>query len=121
MAVSSQACLFVKAIGAIASYAVSRNVAHARLTQCDAAPHDSGYLQPEALLESVQMKGRGGTVLMPGIRLLEEATDFPIDGPVLVVTDGECDVLRIEREHAFLVPQGCRISFPRREPVFSFS
>lgn len=110
-----------KAIGAIASYAMSRDVAHVRLVQCDATPHDSGYLQPEALLERVQMKGRGGTVLMPGIRLLEEAADFPKDGPVLVITDGECDLLRIKREHAFLVPQGCRITFPHRGPVFSFS
>ncbi len=34
---------------------------------------DAGFVEPEALLERVQVKGRGGTVLMPGIRLLEEA------------------------------------------------
>jgi len=58
---------------------------------------------------------------MPGIRMLEDATDFPKDGPILVITDGECDVLRIKREHAFLVPQGCRIAFPHRGPIFNFS
>lgn len=109
-----------KAIGAIASYAMSRDVSYVRLIQCDAAPHDSGYLQPEALLDRVRMVGRGGTVLMPGIRMLEDAEDFPKDGPVLVITDGACDVLRIKREHAFLVPGGCRISFPHRGPVFTF-
>ena len=28
------------------------------------------------------------------------------DGPILVITDGECDVLRVRREHAFLIPRG---------------
>ncbi|MEM7423961.1 MAG: VWA-like domain-containing protein, partial [Pseudomonadota bacterium] len=91
-----------KAIGAIASYAMSRDAAYVRLIQCDAAPYDSGYLQPEDLLHRIQVRGRGGTVLMPGIRLLEEAADFPSDGPVLVITDGICDVLKIRRQHAFL-------------------
>ncbi|MGB1027612.1 MAG: VWA-like domain-containing protein, partial [Rhodospirillaceae bacterium] len=109
------------AIGAIVSYAMSRDVGHVRLVQCDAAPHDAGYVEPEALLDRIEMRGRGGTVLMPGIHLLEQATDFPKDGPILVITDGACDVLRIKRDHAFLLPKGRRIAFPHRGPVFSFS
>lgn len=38
-----------KAIGAIASYATSRDVAHVHPIQCDAPRHDSGYLQPSTL------------------------------------------------------------------------
>jgi len=110
-----------KAIGAIASYAMSRDASYVRLIQCDAAAYDSGYLPPEALLDCIQVKGRGGTVLMPGIRMLEEAEDFPKNGPVLVITDGMCDALKIKREHAFLVPKGCRITFPHRGPVFNFA
>ena len=80
-----------KALGAIASYAMSRDVPFVRLIQCDAAAHDAGYVAPEELLERVQVRGRGGTVLMPGIRLLEQASDFPKDGPILIITDGYCE------------------------------
>ena len=30
----------------------------------------------------------GGTVLQPGVDLLEAAEDFPKDGPILIITDG---------------------------------
>lgn len=52
------------------------------------------------------------------MRLLENARDFPADGPILVITDAECDVVRVRREHAFLVPAGARLSFTPRGPVF---
>ena len=71
--------------------------------------------------KNVQVKGRGGTVLMPGIRMLEEAEDFPKDGPILVITDGACDPLRIRREHAFLLAAGGRLPFQPKGPVFHFT
>ena len=107
-----------KAVGAIASYAMSREVAFVRLVQCDAAPHDAGYVRPEELLDRVQIKGRGGTVLMPGIKLLEEAKDFPKDGPILLITDGYCDRLTIHRDHAILLADGGRLTQPVTGPVF---
>ncbi|XWN31412.1 MAG: hypothetical protein ROR55_28845 [Devosia sp.] len=107
-----------KAIGAIASYAMSREVRAVRLIECDAAAHDAGYVLPEALLQTVRVRGRGGTVLMPGIRQLEAAPDFPKDGPILIVTDGACDTLTIRREHAFLLAAGGRLPFPTKGPVF---
>jgi len=110
-----------KAIGAIASYAMSRDVSFVRLIHCDAHAYDVGYIEPEGLLDRVQVKGRGGTVLMPGVKLLEEATDFPKDGPVLVITDGMCDRLTIRRDHAYLLAEGGRLSFPSKGPVFRFS
>lgn len=64
------------------------------------------------------MRGRGGTVLQPGIDLLEGADDFPAAGPLLVITDGQCEPLRIRREHAFLLPNGSRLPFRPRGPVF---
>lgn len=109
-----------KALGAITSYAMSREVGFVRLIQCDAAAHDAGYVEPASLLERVQVKGRGGTVLMPGIRLLEAAQDFPSDGPVLVITDGLCDTLTIKRQHAFLLAEGGRLPFQAKGPVFHF-
>jgi predicted metal-dependent peptidase len=108
-----------KAIGAIAGYAISRDVRLVRLIQCDAAPYDCGYVEPEALLDRVQVKGRGGTVLMRGIVLLEEAQDFPKDGPILIITDGACDSLAVRREHAYLLADGGRLPFAPRGPVFS--
>ncbi|MDQ0940025.1 putative metal-dependent peptidase [Streptomyces sp. V1I1] len=66
----------------------------------------------------VRVRGRGGTVLQPGIDLLQRAGDFPPAAPVLVITDGWCDPLRIRREHAFLIPQGGSLPFTPRGPVF---
>ncbi|MGI5283186.1 DUF2201 family putative metallopeptidase [Nonomuraea polychroma] len=110
--------LLGKALGAIASYAAARDVPRARVVFCDAAAYDAGYLPVEEIAGKVRVRGRGGTVLQPGVRLLEQADDFPPDGPILVITDGGCDVLRVRREHAFLVPQGASLPFRPRGPVF---
>lgn len=66
----------------------------------------------------MRIRGRGGTELQPGVDLLQRADDFPPGAPVLVITDGWCDVLRIRREHAYLVPQGASLPFTPRGPVF---
>ena len=64
------------------------------------------------------MVGRGGTVLHPVVRLLEEAPDFPPAGPILIITDCYCDVFTVRRTHAFLVPRGRRLPFAPHGPVF---
>ncbi|MER5878545.1 hypothetical protein ABT119_21835 [Streptomyces sp. NPDC001910] len=110
--------LLGKALGAIASYAASRDVPAARVVFCDAAPHDAGYLPVTEIAASVRVRGRGGTVLQPGVDLLHRADDFPPGAPILVITDGWCDVLRVRREHAYLIPQGARLPFTARGPVF---
>ncbi|MFE0134530.1 hypothetical protein ACFWY6_23655, partial [Streptomyces sp. NPDC059037] len=83
-----------------------------------APPHDAGYLPVTEIAGRVRVRGRGGTVLQPGIDLLQRAEDFPAAAPVLVITDGECDVLRVRREHAYLLPSGGRLPFTARGPVF---
>ncbi|WP_406336683.1 DUF2201 family putative metallopeptidase [Streptomyces sp. NBC_00203] len=110
--------LLGKALGAIASYAEARDVPAARVVFCDAAPHDAGYLPVTEIAGRVRVHGRGGTVLQPGIDLLHRADDFPPGAPVLVITDGYCDVLRVRREHAYLIPQDARLPFTARGPVF---
>lgn len=110
--------LMGKALGAIASYAEARDVPAARVVFCDAAPYDAGYLQPHEIEGRVRIKGGGGTVLQPGVDLLHAAEDFPPGAPVLVVTDTACDVLRVRREHAYLVPKGQRLPFRPKGPVF---
>jgi predicted metal-dependent peptidase len=110
-----------KALGAIASYATARDVPRARVVFCDAAAYDAGYLPVEEIAGRVRVRGRGGTVLQPGVDRLERADDFPADAPILVITDAACDVVRVRREHAFLVPAGARLPFTPRGPVFSMS
>ncbi|MFD3804266.1 hypothetical protein ACFWTC_11685 [Streptomyces sp. NPDC058619] len=115
---SMNAGLLGKALGAIASYAEARDVPAARVVFCDAAPYDAGYLPPTDIAGRVRVRGRGGTALQPAMDLLQRAEDFPPGAPVLVITDGQCDTLRIRREHAFLVPQGASLPFTPRGPVF---
>lgn len=105
-------------LGAVSSYAMSREVPFVRLVFCDAVTYDEGYVAPETIAGRVRVRGRGGTILQPGIDLLQTAEDFPKDGPILVITDAYCDRLHFHREHAFLVPPGARLPFPPRGPVF---
>ncbi len=107
-----------QALGAIASYSISRDVPAVRVVFCDAAAYDQGYMRPEAIADRVQVRGRGGTVLQPGIDLLERAEDFPKDGPLLLITDGRCDRLQVRREHAFILPVGHHLPFVPQGKVF---
>jgi hypothetical protein len=99
--------LLARALGAIASYAMSRYVPAVRVVFCDAASYDARYLRPEEIAGSVRVRGRGGTALQPGIDLLQRADDFPAKGPLLVITDR----VQIRREHAFLLPRGRALPF----------
>jgi hypothetical protein len=107
-----------KALGAIASYSMARDVPAARVIFCDAAVYDQGYMPPQDIADEVRVRGRGGTVLQPGIDLLEDAQDFPPDGPLLIITDGLCDRLSIRRDHAYLMPEGRSLPFVPHGLVF---
>jgi predicted metal-dependent peptidase len=101
--------LLAKALGAIASYSISRNVPIVRVVFCD------------AFADSVKVKGRGGTILQPAIDMIEKTEDIPAKGPILIITDCQCDKLVIHRDHAFLIPQGKNLPFVPRGEVFRFS
>ncbi|CAN7687786.1 vWA domain-containing protein [Rhizobium sp. LjRoot254] len=111
--------LLARALGAIASYAESRDVPYVRVMQCDAGVHDMGYVAPETLMGRVEVKGRGGTILQPAVDRLQSVDDFPRDAPFLIITDGSCDVLTVRREHAYLMPEGCRLPFQTAAPRFA--
>jgi predicted metal-dependent peptidase len=113
--------LLAESLGAIASYCESREVHLARVVFCDAAAWDAGYMSPQDIAGRVTIRGRGGTVLQPGIDLLERAEDFPKDGPILVITDGFCDHFRTTHEHAILLPEGRSLPFAVRGKVFRLS
>ncbi len=110
--------ILAKALGAISSYSLAREVPRVRVVFCDAVTYDQGYLAPESLAGTVQVRGRGGTFLQPGIDLLERVEDFPPDGPLLIITDGQCDRLVVHREHAYLMPKGTHLPFVPRGKVF---
>ncbi len=111
--------LLATALGAIASYSTARDVPAARVVFCDAEAYDAGYLRPDDIAGTVKIKGRGGTILQPGIDLLEKAEDFPSEAPILIITDGYCDkVILHGREHAFLVPQRANLPFVPKGKVF---
>lgn len=110
------------ALGSIASYAAAHDVPFARVVFCDAAAYDMGYLSPEDIAGRVKVTGRGGTILQPGINLLEKAEDFPKNGPILIITDGWIeDNLKVKHEHAFLLPAGGRLPFRPKGNVFYFT
>ena len=107
------------ALGAIASYAVSKDVPFVRIIFCDAEATDNGYMAPEDIAGRVTITGHGETMLQPGIDALEKARDFPVTGPILVITDGYIENnLKIKREHAYLIPNGSRLPFRPKGKVF---
>jgi predicted metal-dependent peptidase len=111
--------LLAKCLGTIASYCTARDVRFVRLVFCDAAAYDAGWVAAEEIGYRIEVKGRGGTVLQPGIDLLERAPDCPETGPILLITDGGCDVLTVRREHAFLLPEGRSLPFVAKGKVFA--
>jgi predicted metal-dependent peptidase len=114
--------LLAAALGAIASYSVSRDVPAVRVVFCDAEAYDQGYMKPEDIAGTVKVKGRGGTVLQPGVNLLDNSEDFPKEAPLLIITDGFCDkVILHGREHAFLVPYRANLPFVPKGKVFRMS
>jgi predicted metal-dependent peptidase len=112
--------LLATALGAIASYSAARDVPGARVVFCDADAYDQGYMKPDDIAGTVQVRGRGGTVLQPAIDLLDRADDFPKDAPLLIITDGYCEdrLMLYGREHAYLLPEGSSLPFPPKGSVF---
>lgn len=109
-----------KAIGAIAAYAISRDVIAVRVVYCDAQPYDADYIFSEALLHRVEIRGRGGTILQPAIDLLQQVKDFPKSGPILIITDDWIDKLEVKIPHAYLLSKGQRLPSKTVAPVYYF-
>ena len=78
-----------------------------------------GLTLTEDLAGAVRVQGRGGTVLQPGIDLLDNDKSFPRDAPLLIITDGACDHLNLHgRTHAYLLPKGNNLPFSPKGKVF---
>ena len=109
--------LLARALGAVAQLAFGKRVRALRLIHCDAAPVDAGWVSPEELMGRVEVRGRGGTLLQDGVDLLGRL-GVSADMPLLLITDGLCDPLRVVRPHAYLVPAGMGLPFRPDGPVF---
>ncbi len=111
--------LLGKALGAIASYSLSRDVNFVRVVFCDAEPYDEGYMNVEDIAGRVKVKGRGGTILQPAVDLLLRDKNFPESAPILIITDAYIDKIVLHgRTHAFLIPQGAQLPFVPKGKVF---
>ncbi|HIT89669.1 MAG TPA: hypothetical protein IAC41_04530 [Candidatus Merdenecus merdavium] len=63
------------------------------------------------------------TILQPIINLLENPSDFPKDGPILIITDEDIEEkITITHKHACLLPRG-RYGLPlnTKAPIFRFT
>lgn len=70
---------------------------------CNTDAYHIEYIRPSDLAGRVQMKGRGGTRLQPGVDYLEKTLEFPANDATLTITAGEIEQdLKIKYEHAFL-------------------
>ena len=104
-----------RALGSLASSARAKDVRSVRVVYCDAAPRDAGWLPPDQI--APPSPGLGGrTVLQPGVDLLLTDPTFPADRPILLITDGDCDHVRLRRDHAWLTAGD--LPFTPRGPVF---
>lgn len=110
--------LLQKGLSAVVAFSERHGVKRVRFVMCDTQPYDEGFIPVEDLKKPYRIWGRGGTILQPGVDLLLGVKDFPKDAPVLIVTDGEIDVLAVDREHAFLLPGDGKLPFEPQGPVF---
>lgn len=108
-----------QALGCIVSYAIAHEVPAVRLIECDAQPYDRGWQAVESLSGQVEVHGRGGTWLQPGLDLLEELEELPPDAPVMIITDGWYEQeLNTRREHCYLLPATGVMQWPAHGPIF---
>jgi hypothetical protein len=108
--------LLGRALGFIASYATAHEVHRVRVISCDGATHDAGWLPPDQIAGHVKVGGHGGTDLQRGVDLLLSDPTFPAEGPMLFLTDGNCDQVRLHRDHVWLTSG--ELPFTPRGPVF---
>lgn len=110
--------LLQKGLSAVVAFSERHGVRRVRFVMCDTQPYDEGFIPVEDLKKPYRIWGRGGTILQPSVDLLLNAKDFPKEAPILIVTDGEIDVLSVDREHAFLLPGDGKLPFEPQGPVF---
>ncbi len=83
------------------------------------SPHHAG--QFKAFIKQIKNRYQLSAIMDGDERWPYKPEDFPTDGPLLIITDGYCESLKIQREHAFLMPKGYNLPFLPKGKVFRFS
>lgn len=99
------------ALGAISTYALSRNIPKVRLIASGAEVRDLGMTAADDLAQRVVALPTKTAQLQAGAVMLENARDFPGDAPILFLTSLPCDRVATQREHAFLIREGGRLTY----------
>lgn len=105
------------ALGAIATYALSRNIPSVRLVLSGAELLDEGQIACDDLVQRFQISARSSTTIQPAVEALENARDFAHDAPVLLLTAVPCDKIKTTRTHAYLVPENGRLTYHSDAPL----
>jgi hypothetical protein len=72
---------------------------------------DEGQTACEELVQRFRTSDRSSVALQPALNLLEDSRDFPHDAPVLFLTSVPCDRIKTQRTHAYLIPDGGRLTY----------
>ena len=105
------------ALGAITTYALSRSIPSVRLVLSGLELIDAGQTACDELFQSFRISERSAACIQPAIELLDKARDFPEDAPILVLTGVPCDRIKTQRTHAYLIPEGGRLTYQSSAPV----
>ncbi|MEI6233555.1 MAG: hypothetical protein WCT04_10915 [Planctomycetota bacterium] len=105
------------ALGAITTYALSRNIPSVRVVLSGLELVDLGPTPCAELFQSFQLSARGQSTIQPAIELLDKARDFPEDAPMLLLTAVPCDRVKTHRIHAYLIPEDGRLTYQSSAPV----
>src|SRR5579862_1137794 len=105
------------ALGAISTYALSRNIPSVRVVLSGAELIDNGPISSDDLPERFRISVRSSTIIQPAVELLENARDFPHDAPILLLTAVPCDKIKTTRTHAYLIPEDGRLTYHSDAPV----
>jgi hypothetical protein len=98
-------------LGAISTYAVSRNVQRVRMIFSGSEVRDLGPIAADEILLNRPALPRSTPLLQPAVKLLEDARDFPNDAPLLVISGMPPDRVATTRTHAWLIPDSSRLPF----------
>ena len=95
-----------------------KDVPAVRVVFCDASAYDRATCRPRTSPGACASKGAAARCCSRRSTCCRRPTDFPKNGPILIITDGQCDRLNCQRAHAFLLPAGRRLPFATRAEVF---
>ena len=105
------ATMLTQVLGAISTYAVSRNVQRVRMVYTGGELRDLGPIAADEMLQHRISLPRSTPLLQPAVQLLDDARDFPGDAPILLISGMPPDRVSTQRTHAWLIPDASRLPY----------